>query len=168
MHLRTTREQVPIAFTDYLNREWRVARVADIPFPTAVGGNSWDCPLDDVCKRAYQAKGENVTTNEVLAALQSRSGEVRQCWHHRLTRSEHLYVAELSCWFVENEVEPLPERFEPIVKRDGFSIEVQYAVEELFDYPLHWSFVKGGHLGNGRHRLCALKVRSIPRVAVEV
>jgi hypothetical protein len=156
-----------MAFTDYLSREWRVARVADIPFPTSVGGNTQGCPLDDVCKLAYQARAEDVTSEEVLATLKGRSQEVRQCWHHRLTRSEHLYVAELSCWFVENEVQPLPERFEPIVKRDGFSVEVQHAVEALFDDPLHWSFVKGEHMGNGRHRLCALKARGIPRVAVE-
>jgi hypothetical protein len=155
-------------FTDYLGTQWRVARVADIPFPTSLGGNTTGCPLDDICKRAYAEKGENVTSKEVIAALTARQPEIRKCWHHRLTRAEHLYIAELSCWFVEHEVQPYPDSFAPVVKRDGFSVEVQYAAQELFEYPLHWSFIKGEALGNGRHRLCALKANKIPRVAVEI
>lgn len=155
-------------FTDFMGKQWRVARVTDIPFPTSLGGNTTGCPLDDICERAYAENGENVTTKEVTDSLAARRSEIRDCWHHRLTRSEHFYVAELSCWFVEHEVQPYPDSFVVVVKRDGFSAEVQYAVQELFEDPLRWSFTKGKALGNGRHRLCALKVNRIPRVAVQV
>lgn len=154
-------------FTDYLGKQWRVARVADIPFPTSFGGNTTGCPVDDIYKHAYAEKGNNITSKEIIAPLMTRRSETRICWHHRLTRSEHLYVAELSCWFVEQEIEPYLDSFVPIVKREGFSVEAQHAVQELFGYPLRWSFVKGKALDNGRHRLCALKANKIPRVAVE-
>jgi hypothetical protein len=157
-----------MSFTDYLGRTWKVARVADIPFPTSTGGNTTGCPLDAVCKAAYETRGENVTSREIAEALSQRPQEIKECWHHRFTRAEHLYIAELSCWFVEHSVQPYSDSIIAVVKRDGLSEEVADTVCALFDDELHWSFVPGEHLGNGRHRLCALKANRIPRVAIQV
>lgn len=156
-----------MSFTDHLGKQWKVAPLADIPFPTSLGGNTTNCPLDRICKLAYQAKGENVTSAEIMQSLRAQSADMQTCWHHRFTRAEHLYIAELSCWFVEQEVQPYTESIEAVVRRDGLSTDVHQAVQELFEDPLHWSFVKGDHLGNGRHRLCALKANRIPRVAIQ-
>lgn len=153
-------------FTDYRGWDWAIARVADIPFPTHVGGNTDGCPLDDVCKRTYDERGDNVRSDEVLAALKAREPEVRECWHHRLKRDELRYVAELSCALVEQRVQPHAETIADLVARDGYSDETLEAVVALFDDPLHWSFTPGEQLGNGRHRLCALRARGVERVAV--
>jgi hypothetical protein len=157
-----------MAFTDCRGWEWGVARLADVPFPTSVGGNTRDCPLDDVCKGAHVARGARVTGDEVRAELRTRLPEVKRCWHHRLDKAELFYVAELSCWFVEQEIHPHADSVAVVVRRDGRSIDVQHAVEELFDYPLSWSFVPGEPLRNGRHRLCAFKARGVPRVAMRL
>ena len=154
-------------FIDKKGSKWRIADIADIPFPTTPGGKTSDCPLDDISKRAYKEKGDNVTGDEVLDALKKRESEVRKCWHHRLRKRELFYVAELSCRLIEQRTQPVTENIEPLVKLDGFSTDVQYAVEALFEDPLFWSFTKEAKLGNGQHRLCALKAYGVPRVAVE-
>jgi hypothetical protein len=155
-----------VQFTDFRGWNWRVAHIADIPFPTFVGGNTDGCPLDDVCKRAYAERGDEVQSVDVLAALKTREAEVRQCWHHRLTRAEQHYAAELSRLFVERQIQPYVQTIADAVARDGHSDGVRESVEMLFDDPLHWSFTPSKQLGNGRHRLCALKARGVQRVAV--
>jgi hypothetical protein len=154
-------------FTDSAGHTWRIANVADIPFPTRVGGNTPDCPLLAACRQVYAERGDAMTSQEVLNALRERESEVKACWHHRFTRNEQHYIAELSCWFVENKVEPYLDRFEPVVKREGHSVDVEHAVIALFDDPLHWTFQANDQLTNGQHRLCAMKAWAVKRVVVE-
>ena len=140
-------------------------------FPTATGGNtSGICPLSAYTNDYEMQHGTRPASSTVQGYIGSHP-KVDRCYHHRLDEQELKYAAELSCWFVDEEQVPEDFAIDAVVRRDGYvdrgrEEEIAKYVYCLFIDPIRWHGRPGTEVDNGRHRVCALKLAGIPRVAV--
>lgn len=154
---------------DWMGHTFAIAALADVPWPTSSGGNARGvCPLDDYTLAFHAKYQSDPETRGVQAALAERAEEVRQCWHHRRPMEERQYIAELTCFFVENDLQPYDDAVMAVVARDGRPHDLAAEVSHLFAVPMRWSFQPDTPLSNGRHRLCAFKEANVERVAMQL
>jgi hypothetical protein len=151
-----------------MGARFALAQLDKLPWPNATGGNTrGTCPLDAYTRHIYTTYHHEPEAAAVEAHL-AEHVDVRQCWHHRRPAEELRYIAEVTCFFVENNLQPYPDAILAVVVRDAQPRELADEIAYYFDVPMRWSFLPGSQLGNGRHRLCALKDASVPRVAVQI
>lgn len=138
---------------------WRVVPVSSLPFPFHL----WKCPFEARHLRAL----------EVAGAEPDDYATPEQC-----SNAFRIFVADLgeaiaTCPYHQPDWKVAAERAVEAVRRDpggspaepetrNLDEETDWAAWEFFTEPI---FVDGGRLGNGQHRVCAMKcvgVRAAP------
>lgn len=153
---------------EFLGKTFVIADLKYVPWPTATGGNTTGpCQLQEYAKSYYDVRAAEPSDAEVVAHLRANAALVKRCWHHRRSRADRAYVAELACWFVEHGLQPWDYAIQAVVTRDEREYDLWEDVWVLFIDPMRWGLEPGEPMSNGRHRTCAFKAAGVRRIAVQ-
>lgn len=87
---------------------------------------------------------------------------VRHCSYHR---PDWKVAARLAIdWWRERGSENQPDDFDLVLAEANLGIATRWAAESFFAEPI---WINGPLLGNGQHRVCAMKLAGVPRCLVE-
>lgn len=149
----------------YHGRQFEIAELALVPWPSATGGNTTGpCLLDDLCKAHYSAYGGEPMGDEVHQHIASHGAQVAACHHHRHTNEQLQWAAERACWIVDRALQPTPEAIAMTFAALNAEVALTEQVSDWFEVPIIWTFTPGDAVTNGRHRTCALKAAQVARV----
>jgi hypothetical protein len=154
---------------EYAGFRFAIAQVDEIPWPTSTGGNTEGaCPLQEFTHDYYLAHQREPAAVEVFENLKTNRMQIPLCHHHRFSREDLKYIAELTCDAIEHDLQPHPSTFDALIHRDGRNRTLADEAAYYFQIPMRWSFSEDDQLSNGRHRLCAFKVAGAKRIAVAI
>lgn len=140
---------------------WRVVPVSELPFPFhlfrcpfverhvdalhAVRTNPEEYSTPDQCARAFRLFVDDVGT------------EIADCPYH-LPDSHRAAQRALEA------VRRDPDGFDVSADTNGLDDETEWAAWEFFAHPI---FISGDRLGNGQHRVCAMKCAGVREIPIE-
>jgi hypothetical protein len=139
-----------------------VANVSSLPWPHGL----FRCPnvqaFESVTPEADRAHAEKCQS-VVEATISSLSdGRLRNCPYHR---PDWKLAARLAIdWWRGRRGDDQPTDFALVLAEANLSIETQWASESFFAEPI---WIDGPLLGNGQHRVCAMKLAGVERCLVE-
>ena len=140
---------------------WEVVPVAGLPFPHHL----FKCPLEEEHKRmlvnAGAAPGRHSTAEERRRAFElfaaGFSDRIATCPYHQ---PDWCLAAELA----SAAVDATGQGWFDVVETAGLDSEAEWAVWEFGTEPI---WLDGDRLGNGQHRVCAMKVAGALRCPIE-
>jgi hypothetical protein len=141
-------------------RTWRAARIADLPYPHLL----WKCKWSEVWRSEFQRAGkpdEADGRQRVFDAFAAGLGpaKLRRCPYHR---ADWIRIARVGVALIEGGEHPTEAALSPALR------QLRPADAEwlywLFAEPI---FISATQLGNGQHRVCAMRLAGVERCPIE-
>lgn len=139
-----------------------IAEVSKLPWPQGLFRCANTQAFEAAIPEADKAHAEKcqLYVEEVARSL---SGiQLRRCPYHRPDWNLAARVA--IDWWRRRRSEDHPSDFDPALAEVDLSAETKWAAESFFAEPI---WINGPLLGNGQHRVCAMKLAGVPRCLVE-
>jgi hypothetical protein len=139
-----------------------IAEVSSLPWPNGL----FRCPNAQLLKpSAPEGDADDVEKCQAFVEEGVRSlsqAQVRHCPYHR---PDWKVAARLAIdWWRERGREGQPDDFVLALAENKLSAATRWAAESFFAEPI---WINGPLLGNGQHRVCAMKLAGVPRCLVE-
>jgi hypothetical protein len=136
---------------------WSILSVATLPYPCDL----FRCPRRD----EYLALTRDPESQAVLAsAFQSFAADGSKSPSCKYHRPDWTKAAEVACSLVELGHAGDMHEFESACKKAALDDCTAWAACSFFDEPIS---ISGHTLGNGQHRVCAMKTQGVARCPIE-